>query len=149
MKLFLRAVAVVTACLTIVFFAGPAQALSVYYASAGAYTCGTGGSTGGWYTGYDQTGSVVIGRGCVNGSGNVGVTDSRDDSQRVAVLWRKNSDTSVTGLCIWTGGYPNTGKCSVGLGYAVAVKVGRCNGSVSACNTFADYETFGPWYSVL
>ncbi|WP_338270500.1 hypothetical protein [Corallococcus caeni] len=66
---------------------------------------------------------------------NFCIWDEKEDSMRVGVHW-KLGDGSRQGICYFTGGNGNSGRCNKELpeGKHLDMRIGRCNGSVYPCN---------------
>lgn len=76
------------------------------------------------------------------------VIDDKADGMRVGVHWRLGDD-SRRGLCYFTGGEGNSGRCGKEFadGKRLELRIGRCNGSVDPCDTPSAGWEWGPWES--
>lgn len=140
-------VAAGTSVAILLFFAATSPASAALTVTAAtsdpSFNCATG-----WYGTIVTSGPHpgTIGYGCISKAGNIGVEDADADGERVAVLWKRKDDTSVRGICYWTGGTAGgIGRCKTDFNYSILMDVGRCDGSTSACDTFGEYEPSGNW----
>ena len=98
---------------------------------------------------FGQDGSGQWGQGAFNKQyDSFCVMDDRSDGKRVGIHWRLGDD-SRRGLCVFTGGANGSGKCDKDLpeGKRLELRIGRCDGSVSACDTPSAGWSWEPWGS--